>query len=341
MADYLACDSQSIVLSRQPALVLELARIRGLPTTQLLHDSAIDEAMLLQPGKQISPQQYLQLQANLLRHGRHPELSFQLGQNLLPGHYGAVSHALLQAANLAQALQLLVRFHPLLCPLLTPRLYLGERRAVLYWQPAYRSGTLLPALVEMHMAAVTAMCRWLADSRLPWQYHFNRTRPRHIEQHQVHLGQALSFDAPLDAMVIESAWLDHPWPRANPTAVAMTLPLIEAQESSTHRRSLLATLYDWLHQQIRRQPTLEGAAAYLAVSPATLKRHLAREGTHFQAELDQVRAHVALYLLHERHYANDAIAHHLGYHDANNFRRAFKRWTGSTPSLLRELVSRN
>jgi hypothetical protein len=34
-----------------------------------------------------------------------------LGQQMLPGHYGAVSHALLQAQNLRQALDILCEFH--------------------------------------------------------------------------------------------------------------------------------------------------------------------------------------------------------------------------------------
>ena len=84
--------------------------------------------------------------------------------------------------------------------------------------------------------------------------------------------------------------------------------------------------------------TLEQAAGAFAVSPATFKRHLARHGSHFQAELDQVRAHVALQLFHAG-YDNDGVARHLGFHDANNFRRSFKRWTGSTPMLLRDSLA--
>jgi AraC-like DNA-binding protein len=32
---------------------------------------------------------------------------------------------------------------------------------------------------------------------------------------------------------------------------------------------------------------------------------------------------------------NDAVARYLGFHDAANFRRSFKRWTGSSPAPLR------
>ena len=89
---------------------------------------------------------------------------------------------------------------------------------------------------------------------------------------------------------------------------------------------------------IRCAPTLERTAQDFGVSSATLKRHLARHGTHFQAELDLVRAHKAIYLFQAHGYDNDAVADYLGFHDATNFRRSFKRWTGQTPQLLRHAL---
>ena len=91
-------------------------------------------------------------------------------------------------------------------------------------------------------------------------------------------------------------------------------------------------------RELRRAPTLERTAQDFGVSPATLKRHLARHGSHFQAELDQVRAHKAIYLFQAHGYDNDAVAAYLGFHDATNFRRSFKRWTGQTPQLLRHAL---
>jgi hypothetical protein len=67
------------------------------------------------------------------------------------------------------------------------------------------------------------MCRWLAGEQLPWRYCFNRTQPRYTEQHEVHLGARLRFNCHLDPLLIDAAWLDRPWPRANPTAAAIAL----------------------------------------------------------------------------------------------------------------------
>jgi AraC-like DNA-binding protein len=319
----------------QPALVLDYARSRELDERGdlVLRGTGLRNWEMPNALTALSPTQYLQLLSNVMRTLDSPDTSFMLGQQMLPGHYGALSHALLQAQNLRQALEILAVGHAQLCPLLTPRVREEGGMAVLYWTDSFGAPSQLPALVEMHMTAVTAMCRWLSGEKLPWRYCLNRSAPAHVEQHQVHLGSDLRFNCHLDAMLISPAWLDRPWPRGN-GMVASVAAAEAGVEALTP--SLLTALYDYLLANIRLGPTLEHSAADFGISPATLKRHLARHGSHFQAELDQVRAHVAIQLFQMRGYDNEAVAQYLGFHDATNFRRSFKRWTGLTPSLLRD-----
>eukprot|EP01036_Dinobryon_divergens_P047822 gene47822-biopygen38786 len=101
------------------------------------------------------------------------------------------------------------------------------------------------------------------------------------------------------------------------------------------RRHLLALVYEHLADRVRCAPGLEDTAAAFGLSAATFKRRLAACGTHFQAELDQVRLHTALRLMHGRGLDNDAIGRFLGIEDPANFRRSMKRWAGLTPAQLR------
>jgi AraC-like DNA-binding protein len=329
---YCQADDNVIPARHQPALVLDYARSRDVPAASVLRGTGMLPADVPAAGGLLAPRGYLQLLANVNGALASPDTSFMLGQQMLPGHYGAVSHALLHAQTLRQALTTLVAWQGRLCQLLSPRWREEGGMAVLYWSDPFGAPAQLPFLVEMHMTAVVAMCRWLGGQRLPWRFCFNRCAPRQREQHEMHLGPALQFDCHLDAMLIDAAWLDQPWPRGNATAAAVAL---EEVGRTADAPALLVALYDYLLQQIRCGPTLEGTAAAFGTSAATLKRHLARHGTHFQAELDQVRTHVALYLFQMRRYDNEQAAAYLGFHDATNFRRSFKRWTGQTPSLLR------
>jgi AraC-like DNA-binding protein len=337
MTAYCSPTSRLIPSQHHPALVFDYARAAGAPVSRLLDACDVEPEEMAQAATRLSPQQLLRLLQNASHALASADTSFMLGQQMLPGHFGAVSHALIHASNLREALEILTRHQPRLAPLLVPRLMSEGPVSVLYWMDAFSAPALRPLLVELHMTAVVGMTRWLSGERLPWRFCFNRARPRHAEQHAVHLGTDLRFNCQFDAQLIGSEWLDRPWPRGNRTAMLAALRIAEAELAAEPTcRSVLSLLYDYLLARIGEAPTLERAAQHFGTSPATLKRHLALQGTHFQAELDLVRAHASIHLLQVRGYDNEQVARHLGFHDARNFRRSFRRWTGLTPQLMRD-----
>lgn len=333
---YQLASARTLPARYQAALLLDFARGQDIDDAVLLRGSRLDARAILAEDTRLSPAEYLALIDRLSQALPSRETSFMLGRGLLPGHLGPLSHALLQARSLGQALDILIRHQAWLSPLLAPhRMPLGDSTA-LYWTDGCVNPRLRGFVVEMMMTAVADMCHWLSGVRLPWRYRFNRTRPAHIEQYEVHLGCDTRFNDYLDAMLIDTAWLDRPWPRGNETAARLALDEAERQfGAEAGRPGLLAALYDYLLERVRVPPSLERGSADFGCSPATFKRHLAQHGTHYQAELDQVRAHVSLRLMCSEGGNNERIAAYLGFHDANNFRRSFKRWTGATPSGLR------
>jgi hypothetical protein len=87
----------------------------------------------------LAPTQLLGLLRNAAQTMRDSELAFQLGRQLLPGHYGAASHALLTAGTLRRALDVLSMHGTRLSPLLVPHAAVEGPLAVLYWTDACAS----------------------------------------------------------------------------------------------------------------------------------------------------------------------------------------------------------
>lgn len=275
----------------------------------------------------ISPRELLALLAPLREAGA--DSAFALGQLLLPGHYGLASQALLQAGSLAALLQTLCRHAGRLTPLLTPRLIDDGQELMLVWTDACG---LPPGLrgfvVDLHMGAVASLCAWRAGQRLPWRFSFGRTAPRDLAQHAVHLGPALQFGCQVDAMRLHRREAALPWPAMPGMAAAA---LARQADPQALRRGLLAAVADELLRCLAEPPSLEVLAAGFGMSPATFKRRLSAHGTHYQAEVDRLRAQAAVYLLGPRGQGRDTVARTLGFFDGANFRRSFKRWTGMSP----------
>ena len=97
--------------------------------------------------------------------------------------------------------------------------------------------------------------------------------------------------------------------------------------------------YATMRNNAQHAPSLEQAAQHFSMSQATLKRKLNKHGTHFQAQQDQARKHMALYLYQIKGLSNEAVAEHLNFSDPANFRRALKRWTGCTPNLIQQFLA--
>ncbi|HMY82724.1 MAG TPA: helix-turn-helix transcriptional regulator, partial [Agitococcus sp.] len=62
---------------------------------------------------------------------------------------------------------------------------------------------------------------------------------------------------------------------------------------------------------------------------------LQQAGLGFQQLLDEARKRDAIKLLQNTSLTIEQIALRLGYTDPANFTRAFKKWTGDTPSKYR------
>lgn len=94
-----------------------------------------------------------------------------------------------------------------------------------------------------------------------------------------------------------------------------------------------------LKSLIARQPTprLQDIAQELNLTTQTLHRHLQHEGTGYQRLLDDLRRDFAIDLLSKQHQSISEVAEQLGFAEPRSFSRAFKQWTGQSPSSARKL----
>jgi AraC-like DNA-binding protein len=74
----------------------------------------------------------------------------------------------------------------------------------------------------------------------------------------------------------------------------------------------------------------------LNMSPRNLEVKLARENTNFQQVLDTTRQSLAAGYIEQSSISITETAYLLGFSDAANFTRAFKRWTGKSPLEFRK-----
>jgi AraC-like DNA-binding protein len=91
-----------------------------------------------------------------------------------------------------------------------------------------------------------------------------------------------------------------------------------------------------LQRGCRERIDMPTVACSLGLSERSLRRRLAAEGRSYSDVENAVFAIVAKHLLGDRQRTIQETAYEMGFSDTTAFHRAFKRWTGTTPSAYRE-----
>jgi AraC-like DNA-binding protein len=80
---------------------------------------------------------------------------------------------------------------------------------------------------------------------------------------------------------------------------------------------------------------MDKVAAKLGMSRTSLYRQLKSEDSTFEEILDSLRHKLALSYLKGKKISVNEAAYLVGFSDPAAFSRAFKRWTGNSPSMLK------
>ena len=112
-----------------------------------------------------------------------------------------------------------------------------------------------------------------------------------------------------------------------------TLEAHGAGDLSTQLRRVLRRLL--ISGACQQETCLEHVAKLFAIHRRTLNRRLRAQGTSFKALIDETRYDIARQLLRDTRLPVAEIAAALDYSECSAFDRAFRRWSGASPSAWR------
>ena len=324
-----------------PAAYFELV-LRQFGTTrfvrdELLAETGVSAAQLAEPGAEITLGQQLQQIRNLNRL-MPGGWALHAGASFHASTHGALGFAVVSAATLGDALDLIARFLPARNPALGAqgedvgdeyRFVLCVRTALLAEERVPLIETLflaIQALLEAILARPFSEGRFELDySAPPWAHRYPECF--HAEQR---------FGAERSAIVLPTRLRAARSPLSDPVTLASSLPALEAQARRIEGLDFTTARVEMLLQQAGDAPVrLADVARRLGMSRRTLIRRLHESGASYRELVDRHRRRRAEALLREGTYSVTEIGYRLGYEGATNFARACRRWFGAAPGELR------
>lgn len=252
-------------------------------------------------------------------------------------HFGYLGLALKHADSPRDALEILVRY----APLLDSQFQLSELAI------EFQADTITLVIPQVQaepaawreaiLAGALAILRATGSGEVkPREVRLGGSaRPLHPELERL-------FDAPVgfggadDRCVFDRAMLERLNGRGDAAAMrhfaAQSDKLLDALAQpfvTLVTRSIAGLL-------VRGQLSQRAVGKSLALSPRSLQRKLRQHGVTYNALVQEAREAVAARMLLEPSRSICEIASALGYHDVSSFTRIFKRWTGISPSRYRD-----
>jgi AraC-like DNA-binding protein len=312
---------------------------RGMDVTPALAAAQITPQALRDPDARITAQQMEAVSAAAMQALDDEALGW-FGRRLPWGSYGLLCRASTGAATLGLALKRWCRHHRLLTEDVLLRLEPQGDTALLTLTEQRDLGSFREFCLVTLLRYVHGYACWAVDSRIPLlEASFPFPAPAHADAYAHMFPGPVRFEAAQAGFSIDARYLALPLRRDEAALNAMlkrALPLTVRQ----YRRDRLLT--QRVRERLRQQPgaNADEVAVALFLSTRSLHRQLQEESTSLQALKDAVRRDIAVEQLLRSSRPIKQIAQAAGFDNEKSFTRAFKGWTGESPSALRERAAR-
>lgn len=197
--------------------------------------------------------------------------------------------------------------------------------------------------LDAAVSLIVRLVRLLHDDRslAPMCVTLERSEPSPVEPFQRFFRAPLRFSAPTTYLEFGRGTVEALLPSGNADLALHNDAVVQSYLARVNEghvtRRVRAIVADRL---LDGRPTQASVARALGMSLRSLQRRLIEEGTCYKQILMATRRDLARSYVREARFSVTEIAFLLGFLDTSSFCRAFKRWTGQTPSRYRSATRR-
>jgi AraC-like DNA-binding protein len=169
----------------------------------------------------------------------------------------------------------------------------------------------------------------------PIEVRFEHRRPSDLAPYHRFFQAPLRFQMDSNSLVFAASWLDRPLVAVDPELNRLLREKtneLEAQYRGEFPEIVRGILR---HGVLTGRGSADKVASLLSMHSRTMHRHLTAAGTSFRVLVDECRYEIARQMLEDTDHDVGQIAYMLDYADTSAFARAFRRWSGTTPSQWR------
>jgi len=272
----------------------------------------------------------------------------RLGSQFNIAAHGPLGFAALSAPTLGEALDVMGSLYPSRNTAISARTCVTGSHYVMYVEDRTKEPDFSRWLVEVVLKVIEVLLSTILGHPVGKNVVISFSHPAPPDAAQLIAGYdaRVIFDAERDSIGVPLAWRHLPSPLHDESVYRANVIKCREQIAAREQvgsiaiavRNRLSNHFDtqMLHcGTAQPPPTLEQVADAMHLTARTLIRKLNREETAYKDVLQSLRREYAERLLQDARLKVADVAEILGYREAANFTRAFRRWYGVSPASWR------
>jgi AraC-like DNA-binding protein len=326
--------------ARLVAPILTAARADGLDVDDLLAAAGVDKDITRKRGTDdhVALAGYFRLWELALARSGTDDFALRAATALGLESFGVIGFACMTSANIAEAFSHLARYYGVLSTASRWRRVDEPPHVCLTFEIEPGPPVAMRAAIEHALGEIVHFAALMVGQRVPvLEVRLPHAAPRDQEPYRRHFRAPLAWGAPRATLVLDRAALEIPLLRADRNMLAYFAKQADALASQhASEEALSARVRRLVIEALPAGPPAPAPIARsLGLSARSLRRHLAGEGTSFQALVEETRLALAKQHLENPRLTVSEIAFLVGFSELSPFQRAFRRWTKLTPREYR------
>lgn len=276
----------------------------------------------------------------------HACFGLDIGRHMHPSDYGIFGYAMMNCENLLCALKTAAEHKTILNQKLNAD-FIYEGDDIIYQVNCDLDSKDINILTELDFSTAYEFAKKLAgphqqSSIKLSSVHFSHEALGPIKHYTDCFQCPVFFNEPHNRIRIKRKILETPIYGANPKVLSsLENKIIKITKHPLYESlNLSKEVAFYVRKSMSVEiPSAQDAARYFNMSLSSIKKRLAEENTSYQKICDEVRFSRCSELMKKENKAIKEIAIELGFANASAFNKAFKRWTGCSPSEYKNKIT--
>lgn len=311
----------------------------GIDPEKLFREAHLDPSLVKIPGKRYSSEKLEKLWELMSATIDDPCYGLKAVQFWHPSNTGALGYAMLASKTLRESIDRLVRYHKVLSTDEFVKIEEdGNSLKLIAAGVASRRQNV--ARNDAALSVLLSILRLNYQKDLaPLEATFTHSKPTCSSEYYKFFQCPILFDSPYNSFSLAIDVVDEELKGANDQLAEFNDRVVVDYIASLEQNQIVTKVKEIILDHLPSGNVLEEEVAKkLFMSKRTMQRTLQKEGTSFIELLNGTRLDLSKQYVRNKEISFTEIAFLLGFTESSTFSRAFKRWTGKTPSQYRKVV---